>query len=631
MPVKNVTSKCFDTASPKPPPYEVKVHECAVLTACGLAEGETLPVFRDVCGVKKLHGTLTAETSTMVLLMKGTYCFNPGEYAGRVFVECAEDGIDKVVAQAIAGGATPAPLDPAALAVLSDILAKLCAPLSVELTEGSVAALENAFAAAIEGAEFPELTVTVAGGELTVNGTVALDADTLAALEDINATVSGTVDIGNLDALAAAIAAALDGLEVSLSGADIAALAAAIAAAIAAETLTVTVEGGNITVDGTVDIGNIDDLANAIAEALDGLNVVVSGTVSIDGPVALDPDTIAALTVKRKEFSQDMKDAEGNKWRVCVFVNINDVTDVVGPIVINPDGVPVAEAPEGLVPCVDPFPGDFTELCPSGPPGSDPTRGFQYINGRPQANVPWQLCSNFDGQNDTVVIEGATLPEFIANMEAAGYTEWSNAEQHYFCPCPPGYTEAGSYTIKVDGETTVKVDCLPLAELPNAPEKTTEDKPFIRVLEKNSAAVLAAINDLKAEAACRVESRPVCVDSEGEIVHGFAVVKVSAETTEVLRIEDAKGVAIEGECVDCCAIPNGKILSGKGESAIVVSGDFSGAETLEVVNTAGVATVMQVASVEFNAVKNTTAITLTEATAVTSKFVKRVSKTEAEK
>ena len=154
-------------------------------------------------------------------------------------------------------------LDADTLAALEDITVSG----EVSLSADTIANIQGALEAALGNVE---VEVTLNGEEVTVNGTVALDADTLAALEDI--TVNGIVAL-DADTIAA-IADALAGLEVEISQASIDALIDALENA----SLTVTVDGGTLTVDGTVDIGNLDDLA----DALSGLDVVVSGTVGID-------------------------------------------------------------------------------------------------------------------------------------------------------------------------------------------------------------------------------------------------------------------------------------------------------------------------------------------------------------
>ena len=269
------------------------------------------------------------------------------------------------------------------------------------------------------------------------------------------------------------------------------------------------------------------------------LMVVQADILEINGAEAKPQQLITATDVGKAEYvtrcnSCDEKDAEEppkcgvppgatlpevpapncsvERVDLCIRTDDADVPAVgflttcdgeIQPIeifVVDEDGN-LEEPPEGEVllankepfvqPVSCPFPEAFKEICPDGIPGADNTTGFQYINGRPNAAAPWQLIDNLDGQNNTVVIEGANLGEFIANMEAAGYTEWSFGEQHFFCPCPPGWTEPGSFTIAVDGNTAVKIDCQPLTELPGAPDKIVEDKAYLRTFEKNSAAILA--------------------------------------------------------------------------------------------------------------------------------------------
>ena len=294
----------------------------------------------------------------------------------------------------------------------------------------------------------------------------------------------------------------------------------------------------------------------------------VYSLVEMDGSPVTDGSAATACGVDREKVAREMCAPDGSKWLSCSFVNVADPTDAIGPVFISPNGA-IAEPPEGLTLCKTIA--DVIKECPTGPPGSDPTRGFQYINGRPNANAPWQLISNLDGQNNTVVIEGATLAEFVANMEAAGYTEWSNAEQHYFCPCPPGYTEAGSYTIKVDGETSVKIDCLPLAELPNAPTKEDTTLDVVCTKDKNSDAMLAKLCEIAANTA---------------------------------------------PDPDCCTPPEGQILGGAGSDTVTVAGNFEGVTELDVVQADGTTETVAVTSAVYNETTNTTTATLQQATAV---------------
>ncbi|OED44915.1 hypothetical protein ACH42_06315 [Endozoicomonas sp. (ex Bugula neritina AB1)] len=140
----------------------------------------------------------------------------------------------------------------------------------------------------------------------------------------------------------------------------------------------------------------------------------------------------------------------------------------------------------------------FQTTCASNAiPGADYNSGTQYINGRPNASGLWELIDNRDPLNQQVVVSGNGLGAFIANLGLAGYTEWSDAEQHYFCPCPPGLVNQGDYFIRVDGETSAKLGCEPLAELPGAPEKPEiAGSPALQTKDCNSDALLEQVTKL---------------------------------------------------------------------------------------------------------------------------------------
>jgi hypothetical protein len=145
---------------------------------------------------------------------------------------------------------------------------------------------------------------------------------------------------------------------------------------------------------------------------------------------------------------------------------------------------------------------NVTTTCPAGDaiPEADYTGGICWVTGRPTTGVPWALIDNRDPANQVTVASGSTFGEFIADMEALGYTEWSFGESHYFCPCPPGLENAGDYFVTADGDTVSKPPCVALAELPNAPDKVlAEETPALSTIDCNSDAILQALQDLCAK------------------------------------------------------------------------------------------------------------------------------------
>jgi hypothetical protein len=137
---------------------------------------------------------------------------------------------------------------------------------------------------AIQVSNFPAFPTTQAvSGPLTdaqlralavaVSGTVALDGPTLAALEAIQAAVSGTVNVGNFPATqpvsgtVALDAATLSALEI---------ITAVVSGTVALDTATLTaLENINASVSGTV------ALDAATLTALENINAAISGAVSV--------------------------------------------------------------------------------------------------------------------------------------------------------------------------------------------------------------------------------------------------------------------------------------------------------------------------------------------------------------
>lgn len=178
--------------------------------------------------------------------------------------------------------------------------------------------------AVVTGVVSVEGTVNIAE-PVTVDGTVALDAATLAALENINATVSGSVSVSNFPATQAVSATDLDIRNLS-SAQDSVTVTGSVNAAVTGTveitndvgnpipvsgTVAVTDGGGSITVDGSVAVNNFPATQAVSATDLDIRNlssaqdsVSVTGSVNVgnfpttqqvSGTVALDSATLAAL------------------------------------------------------------------------------------------------------------------------------------------------------------------------------------------------------------------------------------------------------------------------------------------------------------------------------------------------
>lgn len=438
-----------------------------------------------------------------------------------------------------------------------DLLGKLCeiaeGPLQVELTGDSIAAIQAAFTAAIETAEWPELEVTLNGEEITVNGTVALDAATLEALEEITVTGVVGLDAATLDALIAAITA-----DVNLSADTIADLVSALEAA----TLTVTVDGGNITVDGTVDIGNFQDLI----DGLQGLEVTIPGTVEVTGTIALDPATIAALSFDYEKSETKLCNADG-EWTVCNFINAKDPTDIVGPIYINPQGV-VAEAPGDLVPCEGIE--DLIKDCPVASQSLFQT----YATAEYKITGPVLFGGDDISDKFTLPVDGNNLPaltafrdELIACLNARGINT--------------------TYIQGRDGWTIGWVgEQLTITQDPtnNVSTETVTNERVLCVNSKRDPEVLAALAGIKAEITC-LKPDP-----------------------------------------DCCVPPEGQMLGGAGSDTVTVAGNFEGATELDIVQADGSTETVAVTNTVYNAATNTTTATLATATPVKAvKVVRRIS------
>ena len=163
--------------------------------------------------------------------------------------------------------------------------------------------------------------------------------------------------------------------------------------------------------------------------------------------------------------------------------------------------------------------------------GADYNGAFRYINGRPPASSAWALIDNRDPANQVTIASGANLNAFTADLESKGYTEWNTGEEHWVCPCPPGLTveSTGAYFTTVDGETSEKLFCAPLSEVPDVPEAKIVSNTAVcalRTEECNSEKILAAQNatntlltDMLAKwcAPCPLDLQ-ITVDPEGTLI-----------------------------------------------------------------------------------------------------------------
>lgn len=139
----------------------------------------------------------------------------------------------------------------------------------------------------------------------------------------------------------------------------------------------------------------------------------------------------------------------------------------------------------------------FKRTKSTGIPDANYDGAIALTRGRPNNLVPWQLLSHADPLNAAVVCEGATFQEFVAALEAKGYSEFTEGEIHYICPCPAGLNVAGDYSVTAGGVTQTKPACTPRAELSNFPEGKAggEDECVLAVEECNSGAILEAVQN----------------------------------------------------------------------------------------------------------------------------------------
>ena len=183
--------------------------------------------------------------------------------------------------------------------------------------------------------------------------------------------------------------------------------------------------------------------------------------------------------------------------------------------------------------------------------------------GRPDPTVAWELLDNRDGlaTGHPVVASGATWQEFVDDLESKGFSEFSEGEIHYVCPCPPGLVQAGDYFVNAAGETQTKPACTPSAELANFPagKVIPEDECVLAVEECNSDAILNALlaqgDDAAMSAAklCLIEEHlnpagpcgapVVTLDKEAQVLTLQGDVTANYSAGQAINLQNANGEA----------------------------------------------------------------------------------------
>lgn len=269
------------------------------------------------------------------------------------------------IAALISGGSGPAPVigtvdqglanvterwlvsDTSALSALAAIAMELADKLepgdSVELGAATIAALRASIDSApvtVDGTVALDAPTLAALENVVVSGTVALDAGTLAALETINAVVSGTVELG------ATTLAALESITVTVSGS----VAVAGTVALDAPTLAALEH-----ITAAIEAGSVIGLDAATLAALE--SITVSGTVALDGPTLAALETINAVCSGTVELGAATLAA-----LEAITVTVTGSVAVTGPLTdaelrASPVAVTATEpAPTTLVSFVTPVP-----------------------------------------------------------------------------------------------------------------------------------------------------------------------------------------------------------------------------------------------------------------------------------
>lgn len=172
----------------------------------------------------------------------------------------------------------------------------------------------------------------------SISGTITLDAATLAALETVNAVVSGAVTVSGPVALDAATLAALEATTVS----GTVALDAPTLAAL--ETITATVAGA-VALD-----------APTLA-ALESITATIAGTVTVTGTVELGATSLAALeTISVANFPADFPDTATHSRLDSILTELGQKLEAGGEVALSAASL---AALESISATVSNFPADY--------------------------------------------------------------------------------------------------------------------------------------------------------------------------------------------------------------------------------------------------------------------------------
>lgn len=364
---------------------------------------------------------------------------------------------------------------------------------------------------------------------------IGLDQETIDAIcACIGEALGGTLDVNVVnatditDVIVDAIAAQTTDLTALLQAICDKLEAGITVNAVQAGEWTVSIDNQPLSVELTED--NIADLITALENA--DLTVTIGGQDQVlDVNITNDPLNVAVDFSSLIAAMQEQNSVDYEDSNFCIYTadgELHTTADIFNEItydffgnriksvtvmseLVNGEWVSYALAEgETIARCRNSMLDDFTTDCCVKIPDANYDGAIAWVNGRPP-NGEWALIDNRDPDNQVIVGIGSTFNEFVANMEAQGYTEWSFGETHYFCPCPPGLVNAGDYFVTVDGDTVSKPECTPLEEVSGAPDKSGECDKALRTLDCNSHAVLA---ELQAQTGLLVEIRDLLTCEE---------------------------------------------------------------------------------------------------------------------
>lgn len=185
---------------------------------------------------------------------------------------------------------------------------------------------------------------------------------------------------------------------------------------------------------------------------------------------------------------------------------------------------------------------DYKVIKENGVPGANYNGAFRYIFGRPPASSAWALIDNRDPLNQVTVASGPNLNAFTADLESKGFTEWPTLEEHWVCPCPEGLTEAddGAYFVTVDGETSAKLVCTPIEEVPDVPEAKIIDNTAVCALrtvgcndDRRDNLLQAILEALTADFVC--EETPEVIEAKEQTANIQAVTQTLQASAEQIK------------------------------------------------------------------------------------------------